>query len=45
MDAQPIGIVNAKCSGSDIDVSLRYPINSVKEVIKQIISYGYVRKS
>ncbi|MGI6422566.1 MAG: S1C family serine protease [Syntrophomonadaceae bacterium] len=42
--AQLIGIVNAKCSGSDIEgLGFAIPINSVKEVIKQIISYGYVR--
>lgn len=39
-----IGIVNAKSSGSDIEgLGFAIPINTAKEVIDQIISYGYVQ--
>jgi serine protease Do len=41
--AELIGIVNAKSSGSDIEgLGFAIPINSVKDVIQKIITYGYV---
>jgi len=42
--AQLIGIVNAKSSGTDVEgLGFAIPINSVKDVIQQIITYGYVQ--
>ncbi len=42
--AQLIGIVNAKSSGSDVEgLGFAIPINSVKDVIEQIIDHGYVK--
>jgi serine protease Do len=41
--AELIGIVNAKSSGSDVEgLGFAIPTNSVTDVIKQIITYGYV---
>lgn len=42
--AQLVGIVNAKSSGTDVEgLGFAIPINSVKTVIQQIIDYGYVQ--
>lgn len=41
---QLIGIVNAKSSGLGIEgLGFAIPINTVKEVVEQIMTYGYVR--
>ncbi|MDN5276146.1 MAG: serine protease Do [Clostridiales bacterium] len=41
---QLIGIVNAKSSGLGIEgLGFAIPINTVKEVVQQIMTYGYVR--
>jgi serine protease Do len=41
--ARLIGIVNAKSSGSDIEgLGFAIPVNTVKSVVEQIMSYGYV---
>lgn len=39
-----VGIVNAKSSGSEIEgLGFAIPIDTAKEVIRQLIDYGYVR--
>ncbi|HHV71653.1 MAG TPA: trypsin-like serine protease [Clostridia bacterium] len=42
--AELIGIVNAKSSGVGIEgIGFAIPVNTVKDVVNQIMNYGYVR--
>ncbi len=44
MYGELIGIVNAKSEGSDIDnIGFAIPIDTAKNVIEQLLSYGYVQ--
>lgn len=43
MKGELIGIVNAKSSGSDIDnIGFAIPVDTAYDIIKELISYGYV---